>query len=147
VTSEPTPRTDAPVDFRPTDLQVKAKVRFWTRQADNPLADSASVTRQIAIQVTGDQRLAGWWSLPGFADWFTNRDEFRERAEYLVECDDPKVVNAQVQLIKAIIEASGRGPATKKEVKYLDEGVGKLDATQLEQLLSKNTKRLASAKD
>ena len=133
--------------FKPMPQQRQAKATFWTFVNDSMGGLSPEdITLAKALQITNDNRLNKWWKVPGFSEWFSNKDEFRQRLEYLANlaldkvediilADDPKLTSAQVNIIKCLMEVAGKVPARVKEVKYLDEAVSRMDKRQLEAFL------------
>lgn len=139
--------------FAPDDEQQRVKAAFWVRQSSDPIADPDKITLAHAQQVTGDCRLARWWPLPGFPEWFCNRQTWREDLEYLLaqavsalerilKSVDPKMSNAQVQAAKLLMEVTGRGAPSRKEVKMIDERVHKMTPQQLREFLDTGFKKL-----
>lgn len=127
------------------------KAQFWTRVADNPLF-SGAVTSAMARQVLDSEYVAQAWKKPGFKEWFSNKDEYRERLEYLFSKaldaaeeillnQDIKAQSARVNMIKSISELAskipGRGADSKKS-NGLANAIGSMDRAELELLLEKN---------
>lgn len=145
--------------FVPSPLQRKAKASYWSVVSSNPLLDTdRELTLAQIQQVVNDARLDKWWSEPGFKDWFANKDEFRQKLEYLcmlaqdtaeeiLISEDPRSVNAKVSLIKVLLEAGGKVAPRQKEVKYLDEQINKMDIKQIEEVLKKAGRTLDGKKD
>lgn len=151
--------------YMPSVEQRRVKSAYLAAVSDDPSVDPKEpVTLARALQVTGQTRLTHWWKLTGFKEWFNNKDEYRQRLEYLNQLaldkaeellydDNPKTASARVSLIKTLMEAGGKMAAKQKEVKLLDEVIQKMDRQQLEaylkrsKLLQEAPKEEAPAKD
>lgn len=69
--------------YLPTHAQREAKSAFLKRYQDNPLADPTNITLNMVQAILRDPRIDRWWGEPGFREWFTNSEEWREQAENL----------------------------------------------------------------
>lgn len=163
------------VAFQPDPHQRRAKANFWASReqvamevAPEPDLSSAAAFRASrgsvppdaanedmrllasALRFGGDRRISQWWSLPGFQDWFLNKDEFRQRLEYLsnVALDqlesilssgrssDSDKLNA-IKLIMAVQKPTAPDPDTTA-----DAVIGKMTRQQLTEYISRNIKLL-----
>ena len=105
--------------FGPTPDMRRAKAAFWSRFSDAPLS-GGPLTLAAAQQIGADKRLAKWWALPGFQDWFQNGEEFKERMEYLADlaldaleqvlADPDANPSAKVASAKLVLEAASKMP-------------------------------------
>ncbi len=131
------------VEFEPTPDQEKYKVRVMSYLHDNPIYRTADLTYETCYRIVRHQRLASWWKQVGFEEWIQNRNEFREKAEYLLtlamkrattilQSTDAKMVGAQVNMIKMVLELTNRMP---KENKGKDKEAPALDPGQLDEFL------------
>ena len=135
--------------FSPSPDMRRAKAAFWSRFADAPLS-GGPLTLAAAQQIGADKRLAKWWSMPGFQDWFQNGEEFKERMEYLADLaldalehvlTDPDAnAGAKVASAKLVLEAASKmpkvtsdAPATRLET---------LSRAELEDYVRRNLKYL-----
>jgi hypothetical protein len=135
--------------YVPSVEQRRVKAAFLAAITDDPSVDPTEfVTLARAVQVTGQRKLEHWWKQEGFVAWFNNRDEFRQRLEYLNQLaldkaeeilhdDNPKTASARVSLIKTLMEAGGKMAAKQKEVKLLDDVVQRMNRQQLESFLKR----------
>lgn len=134
--------------FQPSPLHQTLKAQFWARFTPSPIDDSANLTLASVLHHVGDSRLKRYWALPGFREWFTNRDENRERVEYLwmVGLDTAESIlrdgqanpAAKVQLLKLLAEVTGRVTrGSQKEEKFSDETVNRMDEKELRGWLKK----------
>ena len=79
-----------------------------------------SISLDEAYQLTGNAKLKTWWGLPGFVRWFSNREEYRQRLDYLamlaldtaeeILCDREAHPSARTAMAKLVIEAAGKMP-------------------------------------
>lgn len=151
------PRTFAPVEelvFEPSAAQRAAKTAFWVRYEEMPLADITDINVTMAMQLSGNRSVGNWWKRPGFEDWFLNKQEWKQRIEYLAMLslevaedilnDDRAPAAAKVNLIKALNELANKMPAKSKEVKLIDEGISNMNKEQLREFIEKGTKLIAA---
>lgn len=139
--------------FLPSPVHRRAKTKFWTRYMD--LDTGTKVNLAQALQLTGEPSLAKWWNLPGFQDWFLNKEEARERLEYLwylgmdaiedIFLDPDANHNAKVQALKIIANLAGKEP-TRTE-KYADESIQKMDKDKLRAYIKKHVPLITEGKD
>jgi hypothetical protein len=138
--------------FSPTPDMRRAKAAFWSRFAEAPMVPSDTITLASIQNISSDKRLSKWWTLPGFAEWFQNREEFRERLEYLADValdaleqvlTDPDAnAGAKVNSAKLVLEAASKMPK-----KIEDSPVSRLEAlsrAELEDYVRRNLKYLSS---
>lgn len=141
--------------YLPTPEQRKAKSAFWARFNENPMCEPEDISLSIATRFAGDGRLSRWWSQDGFKEWFRNRDEFRQRLEYLVNLSldrlesilaDPKSnPSAQVNASKLLMEAARKMPSKHAVEQYLDEKIAQMDKKQLEEFIRAKTPKLVAS--
>lgn len=140
----------ADLTFAPTPDMRRAKAAFWSRVADAPLFDGGPITLAAAQQIGADKRLSKWWTLPGFAEWFQNKEEFRERLEYLADIaldslehvlTDPDAnPSAKVASAKLVLEAASKMP--KKDLEAPASRLETMSRGELEDYVRKNLKFL-----
>lgn len=137
--------------YLPTPEQRKAKAAFWARFSDNPLCEPEDISLPLAIQLTGDGRLTRWWGADGFSPWFRNRDEFRQRMEYLshlaldqlesvlaADIGEKGMAAAKISAAKLIMEVTRRMPSKGGDTaKFLDEKVSQMGPRELEEFISR----------
>lgn len=136
------------VIFQPTADQRKAKSNFWSYWAEGGAEVPPTVSLATAVRFGGDKRISLWWDTPEFQEWFTNKDEFRQRLEYLshlvldtfekVLTDPASHAGAKVQAGKTILEAAKKMPRGKDEERYADEKISRMDRRQLEEFIRNN---------
>lgn len=141
--------------YLPTPEQRKAKSAFWARFNENPICEPQDISLSIALRFVADGRLSKWWPQDGFKEWFRNRDEFRQRLEYLANLGldrleailaDPKAnPSAQVNAVKLLMEAARKMPSKTAVEQYLDEKIGQMDKKQLEEFIRARTPKLVAA--
>lgn len=138
--------------FQPTEAQRKVKGRFWSYFESSDALPPAEIDLSTASRYGAHRSLPDWWAIPGFTDWFTNRDEFRQRMEYLAQraLDELETILAstdersgatKVQAIRIIMDISNKAPKSATD-KFLDERVQKMSEKELEEFISKNVRKL-----
>lgn len=73
------------VTFSPDDAHRRARSNFWSHFSEPGSLPPDSIDLATALRYSGDSRVSEWWSLPGFQDWFSNRQDFRQKVEVLAE--------------------------------------------------------------
>ena len=144
--------------FIPVPSHRRVKSAFWASINENPILDPASdgISLSMALQITGDTRLNKWWHLPGFVEWFVNKDEFRQRVEYLANLaldvaeeillDRDSNPNARVNMTKLVIEVANKLPKNNKDdSKFLDARIASMSKEELEDFIRKQSKLLMPA--
>jgi len=143
------------ITFIPTPEQRRVKAVLWTALTDNPAHDTARITRDLAVQLTGDSRVGRWWDKEaGFRDWLQNKDEFRQRVEYLTQMaldtlegvlasQDAKTASARVNAAKLLLEVANKMPQKYQKEIYHDERIQKMSANELREYISRQTKLVA----
>lgn len=132
--------------FKPTDAHKKAKSAFWYAVAQGSVPqDNLEPDLSIALKFANDSRIRQYWDLPGFIDWFYNREDFRRNAEYLgalaLDQLEPMLssvtVDSKTRLaaIKLALEVSGK--LQKAESEPVDEQISKLTKEQLREFINK----------
>lgn len=138
--------------YHPTEEQRRLKAKFWLAFRNNPITEETMVTPGLVEDMTG-KSVQKWLSDPAFWAWFgatkdTTKENLEAAAEKASELAmfylDPSVPfndNARVQLIKYVLEFSGRSPPSRKEIKWHDKEIQDLSEEQLDALIAKLTKR------
>lgn len=127
--------------FSPTDAQVKLKVKFWSRYIPGPLSDLDNISMSEVSEVVKDSRIKKLWNQPGFKEWFLNRDENREKLEYLYTLSlkaaeriltDPEIqASAVVNTMKVVGELANKFPSRYQQEKFIDDEINKMSELQL----------------
>jgi hypothetical protein len=148
--------------YQPTDKEKRLKAQFWLKAADNPLINRNALVLEDVRQLLNTEALNTSWPKPGFREWFSNTDEYRERLEYLfglaldaaekiLQNEDPKAQSARVNMVKAISELAGKmpGKSSSSPAAMISSTVSKMDKAQLELLLQRNgvNFKLSASKD
>lgn len=143
------------VSYVATPTEKRLKAEFWTLAANNPMLDPQSITLDVVRKVVGRTISPNQWSKPGFRDWFLNREEHRQKLEYLfglaleaaeeiLTNTDPKAQSARVNMIKVVGQLAGKvngqgvGQIAGGGASNMIEAVGSMDKASLELLLQKN---------
>lgn len=142
------PSLDILVDmlqYRPTEEQQEVKAAFWANQHRDDTIILSDITLARAYQVTGDSRLAKWWSEPGFKGWFSNKDEFKQKIEHLLNVGlqamndllrDPEVqASAKVKAFEVLAKLADREPVKVREVKFADKKVQEMTPAELRKFI------------
>lgn len=134
------------VIFTPTPRQAKVKAQFWSRFQPGPFASPSSLTLPAIQEVVNVPSMKEWWHLDGFQAWFLNREEAREKLEYLFMkaletaediLDNPEAqASAKVNMIKVIGELANKFPSRWQE-KFADEDINRMSEAQLKAYLEK----------
>lgn len=133
--------------FSPSARQRQVKARFWARFQPSPFQSAPDKMSAAEIaKICDSAMIKDQWHLSGFKDWFLNKEEGRERLEYLFMksldtaeaiLDDPAAqASAKVNLIKVLAELSNKFPSRYAE-KFADDDIGKMSETQLRAYLEK----------
>jgi hypothetical protein len=131
-----------------TPAQKRCKASFWARHVPGPLSPSPQDMSLAFVQeVTGTAGLKKWWSEIGFRSWFLNRDENKERLEYLFDRSldaAEEILNSdqakgsdKVAVIKLIADLAGKTPRHGGQDKFADSDINAMDEKQLEAYLTK----------
>lgn len=133
--------------FTPNPAHKKLKGKFWSRFMPGPLINIDSMSAVDAIEITKDPRLQKLWSQPGFKDWFLNRDENRERLEYLftLALDTAEEIlsnpdtnpGARVNMVKVVGELANKFPNKWQQEKFTDDEINKMSELQLKSWLER----------
>lgn len=141
--------------YRPTEGQRKAKARLLIALEDNPVTTLDSITAEEASRLA-KYDCTKFWSTPGFKEWLTGVNEFRERVEYLAYLsldaaeeillsDDPRMAGAKVSMIGKVTELASKLPSKSSQDRYADEFIQNMNRKELEQFLKQNTPKLPAA--
>lgn len=146
------------VSFKPTDAQQRAKSNFWSFFASGEALPPVTVDLALASQYAGDRRIAEWWSLQGFPEWFSNKDEFRQKVEFMagivldeffsmVRSPDTQAT-AKVAAGKIILEAArklGNKPAAEET--QVSDKIAKMSKEELEEFIRSRMTKLLPEED
>jgi len=75
------PRIVSESQFTPTATQIRRRKQFWDKQAGE-VPDNASLDQILALGA--HTAIRQWWSIPGFSDWFLDRDWNKHESEALL---------------------------------------------------------------
>jgi len=138
-------------EYPATDEQRAIKAKFWIAFKQNPIIDEKDVNAALVQEFTGHS-IAGWMSDPAFWRWFSSKDSTKhiievaaekaaELASFYLNPAVPFNDNARVQLIKYMLEFSGRSPPSRKEIKWQDKEIADLTSEQLDALIQKQLEK------
>jgi hypothetical protein len=134
--------------FEPNAAQRRIRAKLNVLVIDNPLLSIEDMEPLQLAELLKEPRISRWWHVDGFKDWFTNRYDFKQRTEELIDkaysalgrildSDDPKMAGAQVNAAKMLVEVGNKLPSKIREVKFSDETINKMNPLQLEEYLNK----------
>lgn len=141
------------VTFLPTPDMRRAKAAFWASLADHPLGDGNEVfTLAAAKELGADSRLSRWWAVPGFADWWQNKQEFKQRLEYLAQLSldsleevlsNPDASSAaKINAAKLVMEAANKMPKKTQTEDNLEAKIASMSRGELEDFVRARVKYL-----
>jgi hypothetical protein len=135
--------------YRPTDSDRRLKAKLLTSLEDNPLLDIDTITPHQVRHLIKSDAFSVKWTKPGFKEWLLNKQEHKEKLEYLFSLalgaaeeillnTDPKAQSARVNMIKLVAELSRKMPSKDSDgTGGLAKAITQMDKAQLELLLSK----------
>lgn len=143
------------VVFSPTPDMRRAKAAFWASLEGTPAGDLAeSMTLAAAASMGADKKLSRWWSIPGFSDWWQNKEEFKQRLEYLAQLaldsleavllDPDSNATARVNSAKLVLEAANKMPKKQAE-DTVDQRLAGMSRNELEEYVRTRMKYLTPA--
>lgn len=146
------------VSFSPNEAQRRAKSNFWSFFASGEALPPTQVDLAIATKYAGDRRISEWWQLEGFADWFANKDEFRQRVEFLADLaldelyrlikNSDTQATAKVAAIRMIMDVgkkiSQKAPSEESQV---GEKIASMDKKELEEYIKSRLSKLSLNED
>jgi len=125
--------------FEPNDRQRAAKASFWEVYVGG---GAQKITKSLALQLTNNHGITRWWGIPGFEEWFCNKDEFRQRVAYLANIAldaieeillDPNAnPNARQNAAKLMIEVANKMPNKNAKEKFLDAQIQEMGKRELD---------------
>jgi hypothetical protein len=134
----------------------RAKAAFWSSLTDHPLGigDADALTLAASKQLGADSRLPRWWAVPGFQEWWQNKQEFKQRLEYLAQLAldsleeilaDPNAnPTAKVNSAKLVLDAANKMPKKAPE-ENLDAKLSSMSRAELEEYVRSKVKYLTPA--
>jgi hypothetical protein len=140
------------VSFQPTPEQRRARANFWAHFSEGGTLLPSRPDLAIALRFAGDRRIQQWWSLPGFQDWFLNREEFKQRVEALADMaldELESLVSSRTILpsdklraIELSLKYASKARTEDTEERLADERIGKMTRIQLEEYIRNNIRML-----
>ncbi len=139
--------------FSPTPDMRRAKAAFWSSLTDHPLGigDTDTLTLAASKQLGADSRLPRWWAIPGFQEWWQNKQEFKQRLEYMAQLAldsleeilaDPNAnPTAKVNSAKLVLDAANKMPKKAPE-ENLDAKLASMSRSELEEYVRSKVKYL-----
>lgn len=142
------------VVFSPTPEMRRSKAAFWASLEGTPSGDLAeNMTLAAASSLGADKKLSRWWAIPGFSDWWQNKEEFKQRLEYLAQLaldslegilmDPDANVTAKVNSAKLVLEAANKMPKKNTE-ENVESKLASMSRNELEEYVKTRMKYLTS---
>jgi hypothetical protein len=135
------------VMFSPAPAQKRLKAKFWARYVPGPLTDIDSLSLEDVAEIVRDARIKTNWSISGFREWFLNRDENRERLEYIftlgLDAAEEILTNpeanpaSKVNMLKVIGELAAKFPNKWQQERFVDDEINKMSEFQLKAWLER----------
>lgn len=132
------------VVFLPSPPQRRAKSKFWVRY-DSLLGAPETLSSSDIANITQEPTITKWWSQPYFKEWFLNKEEEKERLDYLYNLGldsleqlflNPEANhNARVNALKVIALLASKEPS--KNEKFSDEDIQRMDKIKLRAYIQK----------
>lgn len=135
--------------FSPSDEQKIAKSRFWTAFVDSGMVmPSQGLDAATAARLGGNAGIRKWLEEESFQSWFFNKDEFRQRLEFVAELALDQLQaglqdlnlnpGAKAGLIKIALEVSGKlNKKVATDDEFADEVINKMTKEQVTEFLKK----------
>jgi hypothetical protein len=138
-------------NYKPTAKLRQIKAEFWSKYPEEGLEVHPDINSDLNTLPAPLRRVPPkCWLDPQFVEWFNNRDEFKQRLEYLSHLaldtaeeilrNDEAPPAARVQMAKLVLEASGK---TRADEKYLDQKIADMSREELEKYISGQLKVIA----
>lgn len=136
----------SPNRFLPTVQQKQAKSAFWSHFFSTGEVAPSPIDPALAAVQSGHNEILQWWyEVPGFPEWFSNGEEFRQRVEYVsnlaldvleaVLQDRDARQSDRLQAAKMALEVAAKFPKTQGKEQFADEKIGQMDKKQLEEFI------------
>ena len=132
--------------FIPTNAMIRRRGEFW-RKCSNPDVDSDTELKQV-IELGASSIITRWWSIPGFREWFLNKDWNKHEAEALLQAAMKRVADILRDeedtglLINAAKEARAiyAQMHVQVEEKFADSQVAEMSKDELAEYIRRNTR-------
>lgn len=142
--------------FAPTDAHRRAKSAFWAHFFQTGELPPEAIEAATAARYSGYNDVVEWYNLPGFREWFSNGEEFRQRIEYLsnsaldvlheVLTNQAARTGDKLAAAKMAFEIASKFPKSAPKEQFADEKIAEMDKKQLEEFISSKVKSLDISK-
>lgn len=133
--------------FTPTTAQRQAKGAYWSHFFSTGDSAPEVIDPAVAARYSGYNEILEWWSLPGFTEWFSNGEEFRQRVEYTanlaldvlqaVLSDIQARPGERLQAAKMALEVASKFPrASASTERYTDQRIAEMGRKELEEFIN-----------
>jgi len=142
--------------FVPSAPMMKLKAAFWNRHNSQDIVEESAITKGYILSSLRDEGqkrlLEAHWGNKGFQDWLLNKEEVRDRIEYMFDLAmneaeailrNPEAnMNAKVSLIKHMSELANKLPEKTSADKFIDAEISKMDPQRLDAYIKSKTRAL-----
>jgi hypothetical protein len=142
-------------EFTPTEAHRMAKSRFWSFFSSGDSLPPPTVTIDLAAKHAGDRRILDWWNLDGFSSWFSNKDDFRQRVEFLADLaldqlyvllkSPETAAPAKVAAIRMIMDVGQKIASKAPKEESPDDKISRMTKPELEAYIKDRVTRLMPA--
>jgi hypothetical protein len=140
------------MEFSPSEAHRRAKSNFWSYFAAGESLPPTSVDVLLATKYAGDRRVSEWWYLDGFQAWFSNKDEFRQRVEFLADLaldelyllikSPNTAAPAKVAAIRMIMDVGQKLAAKGPKEETAENKIGRMSKEELESFIRAGVSKL-----
>lgn len=133
-------------DFIPDHLQRQAKASFWAHFLNEGTTPALPISPNTATNISGYSQVGSWYKIPGFQEWFSNSEEFRQRTEYtahlavdVIQGILQDVESKPADKLKAAqlaLQIAAKFPSSSGPDKYMDAAIAEMSKAELEKFIA-----------
>lgn len=155
--------SDLMSDFEPNKMQNRAKIRFIHNLSEQAaVLDKESLTLDDIAKLADTDRVKDWAvHSPNFLPWFLDLDrtglDLQAHAEAAIKLlrdimdaePEPKILTAKdkVNAANILLQLADRFPSKRKEIRWLDQEVGKLTEGEVQKQIEEYKKKLIGSEE
>ena len=138
--------------FKPEDSHRRAKSAFWAHYFSGGDVIPSHIEPALAARISGFNEVLDWWAIPGFQEWFSNGEEFRQKVEYVsylglntlesILLDTQANTKDWLTAARMSLEIAAKFPKGSGEDKFADDKIRDMDRKQLEEFIASKLKKL-----
>jgi hypothetical protein len=138
--------------FIPTDLHRQAKAAFWSHFFSKGETPPLELDGAVGAHYSGYTEVLEFWAIPGFSEWFSNGEEFRQRVEYVsslaldvieaVLRDREARHGDKLQAARMALEIASKYPKAAAKEQFADEKIAEMTSKQLEEYIAQKMRVL-----